>query len=183
MSQFITGLDARVLEYLFLHRDITTTLSFIGLTELGSTVFVCGIALCVCLLLVYRRASAPALGLAVSVLGGGATVLLIKEFVRRARPEVAFQAYRETGFSFPSGHATLAVALYGFLIYLAYRMMPAGNKRTALVTAFTVLIAVIIFSRLYLGVHYLSDVIGGLFLGGLFVWLGSAVVRKIESRN
>lgn len=181
--QFLTGLDANVIQYLSAHRDITTILSFIGITELGSTIFVCGIALCVGLFLTYRGAFASAFGLAISVLGGGAAALLLKEIVHRARPEVAFQAYRETGFSFPSGHATVAVALYGFLIYLAWRMMPAGYLRTLTIAGFTLLIALIAFSRLYLGVHYLSDVLGGLLLGGIFVWIGSVVVKKLEQRN
>ncbi len=183
MINFITGIDTNILQYLFAHRDITTTLSFISISELGSTIFVCGITLCIGLLLSYRRMFASAVGLAVSVFGGGAAAIFLKELIHRVRPEAAFQAYRETGFSFPSGHATLAVACYGFLIYLAYRMMPAGNKRTALVTALTILIALIVFSRLYLGVHYLSDVIGGLLLGGIFVWIGSLVVKRIEKQN
>ena len=172
-----------ILQYLFAHRDITTTLFFICISELGSTIFVCGIALCVGLLLVYRRTFALAVGLAVSVLGSGAAALLVKELVHRTRPEVAYQAYLETGFSFPSGHATLAAALYGFLIYLTYRMLPAGYARTTALTVCTLLIALITFSRLYLGVHYLSDVIGGLLLGGLFVWIGHVVAGKIERRN
>lgn len=183
MIQLITGVDANILRYFAAHRDITTTLSFINITELGSVVFVCGIALCTGLILAYRRAFAAAFGLAVSVLGGGAAALLLKEIVHRTRPEVAFQAYRETGFSFPSGHATLAAASYGFLIYLVWRMMPAGYKRNATIALLSALIALIAFSRLYLGVHYLSDVLGGLLLGGLFVLIGSVVVRKIEQRN
>lgn len=180
MMGYLTGLDMPVLQYLALHRDITTSLSFIGLTELGSTVFVCGVALCVGIALAYRRKVVYAIALGISVLGAGATALLVKEVVRRARPERALQAYQETGFSFPSGHATLAAAFYGFLLYLVWRMMPPGLARTATVSVLTALIALIAFSRLYLGVHYLSDVIGGLLLGGLFVWIGSVVVRKLE---
>ena len=183
MMQLITGLDTTLLQYLFAHRDITTTLTFINLTELGSTIFVCGIALCVSLFLTYQRRFAPALGLGVSVLGAGATALLIKEIIHRARPDIVLQAYRETGFSFPSGHATLAAAGYGFLIYLAYRMMPAGYLRTLTIAGLTLLIAIIAFSRLYLGVHYLSDVIGGLLLGTLFVWIGSVVTKKFEQKT
>lgn len=182
MIQYLTGLDARVLEYLFAHRDITTTLSFIGITELGSTVFVCGVALCIGLLLALRHKVVYAVALAVSVLGAGATALVIKEVVHRARPVRAYQAYAETGFSFPSGHATLAAAFYGFLIYLVWRMMPPGLARTAAVCILGLLIAVVAFSRLYLGVHYLSDVLGGLLLGATFAYLGSAFVGKIERR-
>ena len=180
MTGYLTGLDMPVLQYLVAHRDITTSLFFIGITELGSTVLVCGITLCIGIYFVFRRQVPYAAGLAVSVFGGGGAALLIKELVHRARPDIAFRAYAETGFSFPSGHATLAAAFYGFLIYLAWRMMPPGFVRTAVVTALTLLIGLIAFSRLYLGVHYLSDVIGGLLLGSAFACLGAALVRKIE---
>lgn len=180
MMGYLTGLDMPVLQYLALHRDITTSLSFIGITELGSTVFVCGVALCVGIALAYRRKVVYAIALGISVLGAGATALVVKEVIHRARPGRAFQAYAETGLSFPSGHATLAAAFYGFLVYLAWRTMPPGLARTATVSALTVLIALTAFSRLYLGVHYLSDVIGGLLLGGLFVWIGSLLVNRME---
>ena len=183
MIQLIGGLDAQTLQYLFAYRDITTTLSFIGITELGSTVFVLGLALSIGIFLVFRGKIPYAIALAISVLGAGATALVIKETVERARPERMYQAYAETGFSFPSGHATLAAAFYGFLIYLLWRMMPAGFARTASVSALALLIALISFSRLYLGVHYLSDVIGGLLLGGLFVWIGILVVKKIAKQD
>ena len=58
--------------------------------------------------------------------GAGATALEKKEGGEGARPERMYQAYAETGFSFPSGHATLAASFYGFLIYLLWPMMPAG---------------------------------------------------------
>ena len=183
MIASVAALDMSVLQHLFAQRDTATTLAFIGISELGSTLFVCGIALCVGLLLALRHKVPSAIGLAVSVLGGGATALLIKELVHRARPEAIFQAYQETGFSFPSGHATLAAAAYGFFISLAWCMMPAGNKRSILVAALTLLIALIAFSRLYLGVHYLTDIVGGLLVGILFVYIGNFAAQKMRKRN
>ena len=180
---YLTGLDVPVLQYLVAHRDIETSLSFIGVTELGSTIFVCGLALCLGIYFVFRRQVHLAAGLAVAVFGAGAAALVIKEVIQRARPTRMYQAYAETGFSFPSGHATLAAAFYGFLIYLLWRMMPAGFARTASVSALALLIALISFSRLYLGVHYLTDVVGGLLLGGLFVWIGSLVVKRIAKQD
>ncbi len=183
MSNFITTLDGRVLEYLFAHRDLTTTLSFISITELGSTIFVCGIGLVIALILVVRHHIPSAITLAISILGAGATALLIKELVHRARPEAVYQAYIETGFSFPSAHATLASALYGSLMYLALRMMPAGYRRAAIIAALGLLVALISFSRLYLGVHFLSDVIAGLLVGSFFAWTGSVVAKKTDWRS
>lgn len=180
---YLTALDMPVLQYLALYRDITTSLFFIGVTELGSTVVALGVAVCIGLALAVRRKFVYAIALGVSVLGAGGAALLVKEAVHRARPGRTFQAYAETGFSFPSGHATLAAAFYGFLIYLAWRMLPPGRARTATVSILALLIALIAFSRLYLGVHFLSDVTGGLLLGAAFAYLGAAFVRKIERRS
>lgn len=180
MNNFVTAIDQRVLGYLFAHRELTTTFSFIDISELGSTIFVCGIGLSIALILVLRQKLPCAIALAVSVLGAGATVLTVKEIVRRARPEAAYQAYIETGFSFPSAHATLAAALYGSLMYLAWRMIPSRYGRMAITAALALLIALIAFSRLYLGVHYLSDVIAGLLVGGIFAWIGTVIAAKME---
>ena len=183
MIQYFAAVDEGLLQHLYAQRDVATTLFFIGVTELGSTIFVCGIMLCVAILLVYRPKIPYAIALAVGVLGAGGSALLIKEVVRRARPAEIYQAYVETGFSFPSGHATLSAALYGFFMYLLYRMMPTGRKRTAAIAALALLIVLIAFSRLYLGVHYLSDVLGGLLLGAAFAYLGAVFVKKFEGRT
>ena len=183
MIQYLAALDEQVLQYLYTQRDIAASLSFIGITELGSTAIVSGLTLCIGIFFVFRRQIPYAVGLAVSVFGAGGTALLLKELIRRARPDVTLQAYAETGFSFPSGHATLAAAFYGFLIYLVWRMMPAGHRRTVVLAVLTLIIALIAFSRLYLGVHYLTDVMGWLLLGGLFAWIGSLVVTRMERQN
>ncbi len=183
MIRYLSEVDTGILQYLYTHRDLTTTLFFIDVSELGSTVFVCGITLCIALLLVLRRKIPYAIALTVSVWGAWATALLIKEAVHRARPEVAYRAYIETGFSFPSGHATLAAVFYGLLICLVWRTVPPGLVRTAALSVLTVLIALIAFSRLYLGVHYLSDVLAGLLLGAAFACLGAMIVRKFDQRG
>src|SRR3989344_4850972 len=164
------------------HEELSfRVLAVCGVVVLAAS-YLCGVALCTGLYLALRHKVVYALALAVSVLGAGTVVLLIKEFFRRTRPEKMYQAYAETGFSFPSGHATLAAAFYGFLIYLAWGMLPPGFLRSATVSALALLIALIAFSRLYLGVHYLTDVLGGLLLGAAFAYLGTLFVRKFEGR-
>ena len=70
----------------------------------------------------------------------------------------------EDGWSFPNGHATAAVALYGFLIYATWKFAPAP-WRMPLTLLFSAIILLVGFSRAYLGVHYASDVIGGFAVG------------------
>ena len=183
MISWITSVDSSVLSFLFALRDPSAVAMNIGLSELGSTVVVCGLVLCGVLFLAFRRNYWYAAGLLVSVLGGGATALLIKELAHRARPDRAFQAYVETGYSFPSGHATLAAAFYGFLAYTAWRLIPAGTWRAIAVGCLGVLILAIGFTRLYLGVHYLSDVLGGFVVGGIFALIGIAIAKKYGAYN
>ena len=176
----LTSLDMRVLEMLAAFRDPLGTYIFIGITELGGPFFLGGLALCLALFPALRSRYALAAGLVSSVAGAGAVTLLLKEIVERARPAEMYQAYLETGYSFPSGHATLAAAFYGFCMYLAVRTMPKGWSRTLVVTLLGLLILGIGFSRLYLGVHYLSDVVAGFALGALCAWLGSLVAKRLE---
>ena len=74
-----------------------------------------------------------------------------------------------SSFSFPSGHATAAVAFYGVVFYLLIRNAKRLKSKFALLTTGFVFILIIGFSRMYLGEHYLSDVVGGYLLG--FLWL------------
>jgi membrane-associated phospholipid phosphatase len=120
-----------------------------------------------------------ALGLLVSVAGSAIVCDIIKELVARPRPPVYMHAVLETTYSFPSSHATAAVALYGFLA-LSARHFVAKRFAGVFATSCVLLILAVGFSRLYLGVHYLSDVLAGYLLGALFVWLGLAIARRLE---
>jgi undecaprenyl-diphosphatase len=183
VTSFLTSLDAGVLDALFAHRELSTAQALMGITELGGALFVGGLTLCIGLFLVVGRRYGHLASLAVCVGGAAGATLLLKHVVARARPDVAYQVYVETGFSFPSAHAALAVALYGFCIYLAWRVLPVPMWRITITFLLGLLILAIAFSRLYLGVHYLSDVVGGLALGSLFVWIGIAIARKLERGN
>ncbi len=97
--------------------------------------------------------------------------LVLKLSFHRPRPEYAF-VNLET-YSFPSGHAMISTAAYGAFAYLAWSRLRTRQARLALVAGTAVLVALICFSRLYLGVHYLSDVLAGA-AGGAF-WLAVSI--------
>lgn len=101
-----------------------------------------------------------------------ATIEAMKTFFYSARPDVISGAFsKELGTSsFPSGHVTLVVALLGFLAVIIARELPPKQRRLPylIVTIITFLVS---FSRLYLGVHWLTDVLGGIFLGLTLVLL------------
>ena len=94
--------------------------------------------------------------------------VFIKSLVQRPRPE-GFRLAVETGFSFPSGHSMAAMAFYGLIVWLIWRYEKDRRQRNLFTIAFGFIILMIGISRIYLGVHYASDVLGG-FCAAL-IWL------------
>jgi len=99
---------------------------------------------------------------ALTVIGAEAVTLLGKILIHRPRPLAG--VFQEADFSFPSGHATIAAALYGYLAYILIKSLKNKYKWSVIILAIA-LILLIGFSRIYLGVHYVSDVLGGYFVG------------------
>ena len=133
------------------------------------------------ILSVYRKFN-ELISLYLSVVGSVLFVYLGKMAFQRPRPETAL--YFEPTWSFPSGHALIAVSFYGFLGYLL--MTQKGESFRTKVNIFfaTVILALLIgFSRIYLGVHYLSDVYGGFLLGTLWVLAAAAMRSWLSERK
>lgn len=86
--------------------------------------------------------------------------IALKQIVQRPRP-TEYRIVNETGYSFPSGHSMVSMAFYGFLIYLIYKYVKNKYLKIGLITFLSVLIISIGISRIYLGVHYTSDVMAG----------------------
>lgn len=99
--------------------------------------------------------------------------MALKEAFDRARPTIEHMVVVKT-LSYPSGHAMSAMAFYGFLIYLVFRIKMSKFLRLFLTLLFSALIFFIGLSRIYLGVHFPSDVVGG-FIAGL-IWIAFCVV-------
>ena len=94
---------------------------------------------------------------------------VLKYIIRRPRPE--HMLITESGYSFPSGHAMVSTAFYGYLIYLIYKNVKNKALKFSLCFFVGFLIVLIGFSRVYLGVHYLSDVIGGFLIAILYLMI------------
>jgi membrane-associated phospholipid phosphatase len=109
--------------------------------------------------------------------GSMVLILLLKAVFARPRPNFEQPLLLETYYSFPSGHAMEAVVLYGMLAYFAVLALRTWRARAAVVFGTSLLILLIGFSRMYLGVHYFSDVVAGFAAGG--VWL-SICITAIE---
>lgn len=144
-------------------------------------VFIVGAFVSVIFLFRKRYLALTAFWLAMA--GVGASVRYGKTFISRARPsDVAY--YEVEHFSFPSGHATTSLALYGLLAYFLYRHYHRRSQYQSLaVWIAAVLILLIGFSRIYLGVHFLSDVLAGYLLGLLWLLVGVSLVEVMMFRK
>ncbi len=146
--------------------------------------------LVVTLLIFYRKGwKISAVLLFVSTVGGFLLTTVLKAVFERSRPELFESGYTASFYSFPSGHATIAVGFYGTLtVILAYRLR--GFARWAVVALGVALVLLIGFSRLYLGVHYPTDILAGYLSAPLWVvsvgaayavWLSVRGLRTAEA--
>ena len=129
----------------------------------------------------YRKNLKPSAALLlISVPGAAILGTSLKSFYERARPELFESGYAAPFYSFPSGHAVTAISFYGVLTLLTARRLE-GWRRWAVVAAGAALILLVGFSRLYLGVHYPSDVVAGYLAATL--WVGTVGTALILWRS
>ena len=149
-------------------RSLVADRVMIAITELGSATVAGAVVAVVALWLIWRRAWHAAAYWVAAVGGASLIGLVIKVALHRPRPAPVSAGW--DAFSFPSGHATTSAAIYGFLaILLARDARPAWQAVIAATAALVV--ALISFSRLYLGAHWFSDVIGGVAFGTAWIAL------------
>ena len=102
---------------------------------------------------------------------------LLKRILQRPRP-TEFRIIEETGYSFPSGHSMVSMAFYGYLIYLIYKYVKNKYIKWISIVLLSILICSIGVSRIYLGVHYTSDVLGGFLVSISYLILFISTVNK-----
>jgi undecaprenyl-diphosphatase len=120
--------------------------------------------------------------LKIPVVAAGSTLLNqgMKFWFGRPRPETAF--IEQTGMSFPSGHAMIGGAFYGLLMYLVWTNVHRAAWRWLLVLVLGIWVLLIGYSRIYLNVHYASDVLAGWAAGFLFLVITLLILRKVEPK-
>lgn len=119
------------------------------------------------------------IGIAIIFNLGIVTILnqLLKRILQRPRPE-ELRIINESGYSFPSGHSMISMAFYGFLIYLIYKNIKNKYLKWSLITVLGILIISIGISRIYLGVHYTSDVIAGFLIAISYLIIYTSMISK-----
>jgi membrane-associated phospholipid phosphatase len=136
------------------------------ITDLGSIYWVVIVAVIVGVILFIRKNQWRLLALFLAVGIGQAVLNILKVAFQRPRPETEMFVF---SYSFPSGHTFSATVIYGFCIYLTFRFIHNATVKWTVSTLLALLILLIGFSRVYLGVHWLSDTLAGYVTG--FAWL------------
>ena len=157
----------------FLISDFTTPIAKF-ITNFGGAIFL--IILTVVLVILIKNKK---IGLSIFSNLVIITVLnqLLKRVLQRPRP-TEYRIIEETGYSFPSGHSMVSMAFYGYLIYLIYKYVKNKYIKWSSIVLLSLLICSIGISRIFLGVHYTSDVLGGFFISISYLVIYVSAVNK-----
>ena len=146
----------------------------IVITNLGGAITLIGLTIIFLLIIKNKKISLSILlNLGISAFLN----ILLKNIIQRPRPD-EFRLISETGYSFPSGHSMVSMAYYGYLIYLIFKFVKNKKLKTFLITILCILILSIGISRIYLGVHYTSDVIAGFVLSISYLIIYTSIIKK-----
>jgi undecaprenyl-diphosphatase len=170
----LTAVDLELATVLRAHATSIGDRIGVAVSLVGSPPAMATLGVVVASVLAYRRWWITLAGWVAAFVGGGALNWVLKQVIRRSRPAGSEGFLHGTSFSFPSGHAMGSLIGYGMLAYLLVAFWPPARRhRSAITGVALVLILLIGLSRLYLGVHFLSDVIAGYAAGA--VWLAVCV--------
>ena len=171
-QSFIGSIDYRVENLLLLFRDTRLATFFVGVTMLGKDIFAALTILVIITLLALYQRRRYIIPFLITVVGAIATSTLFKYLIER--PRSLHASYLETTYSFPSGHSTIILAIYGFLAFILVSQTTSWQRKVQHIAGAALLVALVGFSRLYLGVHYTRDVLAGYLIAGFWLTLGIA---------
>jgi membrane-associated phospholipid phosphatase len=165
----VVGVDSAVAAWLHAHASGFATGVLSAVTQLGGASVLLGITVLAALALLLRRRLAHAALMGAALAGGEALNMALKAAFERPRPQFSDPLATAAGFSFPSGHAMVSLTVYGALAFVVVAGVRSRRVRVLVLGSAVALVIAIGFSRLYLGVHYVSDVVAA-YCAGL-AWL------------
>lgn len=179
--------DESILRWMAANGSPGLDMFMVEVTALGARLVVWMVVMVASAFLLLNRNRWSAALLWVSMLGAGLINMVMKDFFNRPRPDVfPWRTPHVGNESFPSGHAMTSIVVYGTLGYLLGRLMPTKTTRNATYALAAFVVLLVGGSRLYLGVHYPSDVLGGFMTGAAWAFtcaLGLEAVRYFRRRR
>lgn len=171
----LSNIDESVYKFITSNMDDTTTNIYKVITFFGSTIFMVG--LCVLLLVLFIIIKKNIYGYIISGTLIFSTIMnnVIKVIIRRERP--IYMIVRETTFSFPSGHTMASVSMYGILIYLINKSNMNKKLKIILSIILGMIPLMVATSRIYLGAHYFSDILGAIMLATIVLLISTKYIK------
>lgn len=163
----------------YINPGLTGFMSFI--TFLGKHDLLIPLNFALIAFFIYRKEKWFATRIAALSLSSLLLMFTLKLFFQRARPDLPVLGEAK-GFSFPSGHALISVVFYGLFIHMIWHEVKIKWLRNVLVVVLSILIFLIAFSRIYLRVHYASDVMAGIAVGFIWLVLSLNIIHRIEKK-
>ncbi len=178
---FFAVIDANALSVLPLSDSAYLLTALSGITHLGDARFIAILGISMALVLWRHGRHSYWIGLGVAVFGALTSSWLLKTLIARPRPIHTF--IEVSGYSLPSMHAAVGAALYGYLIFVTLRLLHPPHHRIPLAAALAATAVLVGMSRIYLEVHYATDVLAGFILGALWVYAGYRAQRATTPRR
>ncbi len=150
-----------------------------AITNFGEAYFLITISL---LTIIFAKDKKIGIWITVNLVISAGLNLLLKNIVQRPRPE-GYRLIEEYGYSFPSGHSMVSIAFYGLITYLIWKKMKNKHCKYILCTIVSILPVLIGFSRIYLGVHYASDVLAGFLLSISYLIVFTTIIKPYVEKK
>ncbi|HSP15809.1 MAG TPA: phosphatase PAP2 family protein [Thermoanaerobaculia bacterium] len=180
-SPALQKIDARWHDWAVSERTAGATTFFAAMSVIGGPVVLGLITGLLAAVLAIQRRFRWAAYVAVTVAGGGVVLIELKTYFARARPALAEMLRQAHGYSFPSGHAMGATVALGAYTYLALRVLKTWRQKAAAIAFAITFVLAIASSRVYLGVHWLSDIAAGISAG--LLWVATTTIGYETSRR
>lgn len=181
LSGRAAAFDDPVRQFFYGLRGDVLTPVVVGITHLSNTKFIVAL----CLILLILKPTRIRYGIPVSAGAIFVTIVnkTIKHLVQRPRPDDIVHLVSEGGFSFPSGHSITSMFVYGMLLYLICRYVK--NRRLRIILSVLVAIPLVLVgpSRIYVGVHFPTDVLAGWCLGFAVLMIAIEILQRIDKRK
>jgi undecaprenyl-diphosphatase len=177
------GPDATLLALVMAQRSVAATTVMTVITDLGGAIAMILVAALTCVALLWQRRVRAALVMVVALGGAGLLVVGVKNLLARPRPPQTWHLVVETNYSFPSGHALSSLVVLGMVAAVVATGTTRTWVRSGVVIGGAGAVVLIGVSRLYLGVHWPSDVLDGWLLGAAWLAVCVAVLNHVEQRT